>query len=110
VLLRQMLGNLIRNGVEAAQARAGTPTVVIEGEVDRASHVSVLAVHDNGRGIDPAVRERVFRPFFTTKSQGTGLGLAIVQKVVVTHNGRIAIGISPLGGATFEVTLPLRMA
>jgi signal transduction histidine kinase len=106
VLLRQMLGNLIRNGVEAAQAHGGAPAVLVEGEADAAEAACVIAVHDNGPGIDPAVRPRVFRPFFTTQPQGTGLGLAIVQKVVVTHNGRIAIGVSPLGGATVEVTFP----
>ncbi len=107
VLLRQMLVNLIRNGVEAAQATSAAPQVVVEGDVDRGDGTCVVAVHDNGPGISPAVRERVFRPFFTTKSQGTGLGLAIVQKVVVTHNGRVAIGVSPLGGAAFELTFPV---
>ena len=107
VLLRQMLGNLIRNGVEASQGCDQQPAVLVEGESDTTEGTSILAVHDNGPGIDPAVRARVFRPFFTTKSQGTGLGLAIVQKVVVTHNGRIAIGVSPLGGATFEITFPV---
>jgi signal transduction histidine kinase len=110
VLLRQMLGNLIRNGIEAARERAAAPTVVVEGELDAGASVALIAVHDNGPGIDPAVRGRVFRPFFTTKPQGTGLGLAIVQKVVVTHNGRVAIGVSPLGGATFELTFPLMTA
>jgi signal transduction histidine kinase len=109
VLLRQMLLNLIRNGVEAAQGAGGRPAVRIAGGVDETEGVCTLAVHDNGPGVDPAVRDRVFRPFFTTRSQGTGLGLAIVQKVVVTHNGRIAVGTSPLGGAAFDVTFPLRV-
>ena len=107
VLLRQMLGNLIRNGVEAAQGRGQQPAVAVEGGIDRAERACTVAVHDNGPGIDPSVRARVFRPFFTTKAQGTGLGLAIVQKVVVTHNGRIGVGVSPLGGATFEITFPV---
>jgi signal transduction histidine kinase len=106
VLLRQMLVNLIRNGVEAAQGGEAPPAVVVEGEVDDDGRGTSLAVHDNGPGIELAVRDRVFRPFFTTKAQGTGLGLAIVQKVVVTHNFRIAIGDSPFGGASFEITFP----
>lgn len=100
VLLRQMLVNLIRNGVEAAQPTAARPAVMVEGDGP------VLTIHDNGPGVDPVNRERLFRPFFTTKTQGTGLGLAIVQKVVVTHNGRISVGSSPLGGASFEITFP----
>ena len=46
---------------------------------------------DNGPGIPEASRDRVFQPFFTTRSRGTGLGLAIVQNVVVLHNGRVAV-------------------
>jgi signal transduction histidine kinase len=106
VLLRQMIVNLVRNGVEASDGR-GVPSVVIEGRVDRRDGTCRFVVDDNGPGIDPSVGDRVFRPFFTTKAQGTGLGLAIVQKVVVTHNGRIVTGASSLGGARFEVTFPL---
>jgi signal transduction histidine kinase len=106
VLLRQMLVNLVRNGVEAS-AGTGVPSVLIEGRVDRKDGSCRFFVDDNGSGIDPSVGDRVFRPFFTTKPQGTGLGLAIVQKVVVTHNGRIVTGASSLGGARFEVTFPL---
>lgn len=106
VLLRQMLVNLIRNGVEAAQEGSARPSVLVEGDHQGGETGATLTVHDNGPGIDPAARERVFRPFFTTKSQGTGLGLAIVQKVVVTHNGRISVGASVLGGASFEITFP----
>ncbi len=62
---------------------------------------------DNGAGIQPADRERVFRPFFTTKGEGTGLGLAIVQKIIVSHNGRIAAGQASGGGAAIQIVLPV---
>jgi signal transduction histidine kinase len=65
-----------------------------------------VAVNDNGPGIAPALRERIFRPFFTSKRNGTGLGLALVQKIVVFHNGRIIAGVAPEGGASLQVTLP----
>jgi len=68
--------------------------------------VSRIAVTDNGPGIAPALRERVFRPFFTSKRNGTGLGLALVQKIIVFHNGRITVGSSADGGASLQVTLP----
>ena len=75
--------------------------------MDREQRTCRVVVSDNGPGIRPANRTRIFQPFFTTRAQGTGLGLAIVQKVVVTHGGRIAAGSSSLGGASFEMTFPL---
>lgn len=108
VLLRQMVMNLVRNSLDACQDAGRTPSVLVVGQVERAERVCRVTVHDNGPGIDPALGERIFRPFFTTKAKGTGLGLSIVQKIVVTHNGRVVAGASDsLGGASVEVTLPL---
>jgi signal transduction histidine kinase len=80
--------------------------VLIASEIDRELGVSNISVDDNGPGIDPNARERVFQPFFTSKRSGTGLGLALVQKIIVYHNGRIVAGSSPLGGASLRVSLP----
>jgi len=106
VLLRQAFSNLLRNALEACTAAPGGPQVVIQSELDRVARLTRIAVNDNGPGIAPGDRERVFRPFFTSKRNGTGLGLALVQKIIVFHNGRIAIGTSPAGGASLQVTLP----
>jgi signal transduction histidine kinase len=65
-------------------------------------------VMDNGPGVDPRIAARMFRPFVTTKARGTGLGLALVQKIIVTHNGRVAADRGERGGARFVVTLPLK--
>jgi len=107
VLLRQAFANLLRNGVEAAVGAGRTPHVEVTGEVDAARGLCRVLVDDNGPGIPPEVRERIFRPFFTTKSRGTGLGLAIVQKIVLTHDGKITVGDSPDGGARFQVRFKL---
>ncbi len=64
-------------------------------------------VADNGPGVDPALREKIFQPFFTTKERGTGLGLSLVQKIVVTHNGRMTLTSPDAGGAAFQMALPL---
>jgi signal transduction histidine kinase len=106
VLLRQAFSNLLRNAVEACTGAARPPQIVVTSEIDRAQHVSRISVNDNGPGIAPEMRERVFRPFVTLKRNGTGLGLALVQKIVVFHNGRVAVGRSPSGGASLQVTLP----
>jgi signal transduction histidine kinase len=107
VLLRQAVSNLLRNALEACAAAGVQPAISIDAEVDRTQRVCRIVVNDNGPGIEPQARERVFRPFFTTKSNGTGLGLALVLKIIVTHNGRIAIGTSPRGGASMQIALPL---
>ena len=107
VLLRQAFSNLLRNAVEASTGRALPPRILIQSELDRGLRVSKISVNDNGPGIAPALRERVFRPFFTSKRSGTGLGLALVQKIIVFHNGRVAIGTSPFGGASLIITLPV---
>jgi signal transduction histidine kinase len=107
VLLRQAFSNLLRNAIEACQPSGVTPRVRVEGALDTAQNQARVSVHDNGPGLDPNLRDRIFRPFFTTKKTGTGLGLALVQKIIVTHNGRVTAGSSPSGGACFQVTLPL---
>jgi signal transduction histidine kinase len=110
VLLRQAFSNLLRNALEAC-ANAGTaPRIAIHGDLDAAAKTARIGVSDNGPGIPVEFRERVFQPFFTMKRNGTGLGLALVQKIIVFHNGRIAVGTGsdPHGGADFQVTLPLR--
>jgi len=106
VLLRQAFSNLLRNALEACLSAPGGPEVVIQSEQDGGGKLMRIAVNDNGPGIAPGDRERVFRPFFTSKRNGTGLGLALVQKIIVFHNGRIGIGTSPAGGASVQVSLP----
>lgn len=108
VLLRQAFSNLVRNALEACADASRTPHIIVRSDVDEPHGLVRISVDDNGPGIAPDQRERVFQPFFTSRRNGTGLGLALVQKVVVFHNGRISVGTSPLGGASLQVTLPLR--
>jgi signal transduction histidine kinase len=107
ILLRQALSNLCRNAFEACDNAHVIPQIRIEGERDPSHAVLRISVCDNGPGIPDAVAPRVFRPFFTTKANGTGLGLALVQKIIVTHNGRVAVVNDDGGGARFVVTLPV---
>jgi PAS domain S-box-containing protein len=107
VLLKQALSNLCRNAVEACTSVQRPPRIVLEGAVDRAQGTLRVAVIDNGPGVDPSVAPKIFLPFVTTRARGTGLGLALVQKIVVTHNGRVAVQSEPDGGTRFTLTLPL---
>ena len=107
VLLRQVFGNLVRNAVEACASVGVVPSIAIAGSIDGSRRACRVSVVDNGPGIPESARDRVFQPFFTTRSRGTGLGLAIVQKIVVTHNGRVAAKGASTGGASIEMTFPL---
>jgi signal transduction histidine kinase len=107
VLLRQAFSNLLRNAIEASAGAERPPRIAITSDVDAAAGLLRIEISDNGPGVPPALRDRVFQPFFTTKRQGTGLGLALVQKIIVFHNGRIAVAATPSGGASIQITLPL---
>ena len=107
VLLRQVFSNLVRNAAEACDSAGIAPVITITGTADRTHGTCRVTVEDNGPGIPSDERDKVFRPFFTTRSRGTGLGLAIVQKIVLTHQGRVAVGSSAAGGAAIELTFRL---
>jgi two-component system sensor histidine kinase FlrB len=67
----------------------------------------LLLFEDDGPGIDPVALPRIFDPFFTTRERGTGLGLAVVQAVILEHGGALRAAESVLGGARFEIRLPV---
>ena len=107
VLLRQAFGNLLRNAVEACAVAGTAPRIRIHGDARPSEGVVRVTVEDNGPGLPPGDRARLFQPFVTTRSRGTGLGLSLVQKFVVTHNGHVRAGDARGGGASFTVQLPL---
>lgn len=116
-VMKQVLVNLIRNACEAMPG-GGTLTVgaglVVaapaedDPEANGRGWWAEFLVADTGPGIPEADRERVFRPFFTTKDHGTGLGLALAQKMVVAHGGRIELESAEGLGSLFRVLLPHR--
>jgi len=67
----------------------------------------ILRVEDNGPGVDPSLRERIFDPFYTTRSDGTGLGLAVCARIVTIHQGDLRVTRSSMGGACFILQLPV---
>ena len=66
-----------------------------------------IAIADNGPGIPAEIRDKIFIPFFTTKSRGSGLGLPTAKRFVEAHDGRITIDAPPAGGTTVTLQLPL---
>ena len=103
--LNQVWTNLIHNALQAMQYH-GKLTVGLRSDGENA----LVSIGDTGCGIAPENREKIFKPFFTTKAdgEGSGLGLDIVKKIVDKHQGRIEVT-SELGvGTTFVVVLPLR--
>jgi len=108
MLIRRVLTNLVENAVQAAEGAARTPEVRVTVFEDAGAGAAVITVDDNGPGIPPDMRERVFDPYVTTREHGTGLGLAIVRKIVLDHGGDVEVGTAqaPLGGARLRVTLP----
>lgn len=101
-MMRRALFNLIRNAVQASRGREQV-RIWVRAIPQRGY---LVQVEDDGPGIQPDVRERIFEPYVTTKDDGTGLGLAIVKKIVMDHEGSIVVAIGAAGGALFSIRLP----
>ena len=98
----QVISNLLRNATES-MPKGGALAL----RTSRQGDVAVLTIRDTGTGIPKNLQERVFSPFFTTKSDGTGLGLAVTKKIVDDHGGRIECASLEGRGSTFTIYLPL---
>ncbi len=105
--LVQVLLNLVQNATEAAEARHGSEGARVEIDLAKDDDAIELRIADNGPGISPEERLRIFEPYFTTKAKGTGLGLAIVQRIVADHDGDIEIEDGIDGGSCFRLRLPI---
>jgi PAS domain S-box-containing protein len=104
--LLQLFVNLLTNAAQALPPAGGTVEVALA----PAGEGIALRVKDDGCGMTPDVRRRIFEPFFSTKADrdGTGLGLCIAQRIVLRHGGRIGVESAPGAGTEITVTLPLR--
>jgi PAS domain S-box-containing protein len=110
--IQQVLLNLLINAEQAMLGAngGGILTVRTRHGIDR--DIAILEVADDGPGVPSEVQTRIFDPFFTTKEvgKGTGLGLTVAYAIVQEHGGRIRVGTTPGGGATFGVELPVNGA
>jgi signal transduction histidine kinase len=103
-MLGQILNNLITNALQATQT---TLNPQIELSLNSNATQIILAVKDNGIGINEAAQEKIFTPYFTTKSSGSGIGLNVVKQILEKHNGHIHFESEEGKGSCFFISLPL---
>jgi len=99
-LIKQLLVNLIKNGLESSDS------AVVKVELGDTNGDLRIAVSDNGPGFPEEILRRKFEPYLSTKSKGSGLGLVICQRIVHDHGGRIELNNRKEGGAEVTVILP----
>jgi len=108
IQLQQVLINLVMNGIEAMQANVDRPReLAIRSCCADDDDRLLLTVTDRGVGLGKEVKERIFSPFFTTKSGGLGMGLSICRSIIEAHAGRLSAFQNEGRGATFQIALPL---
>ena len=105
--ISRVVVNLVSNAAEAIEDAESTGNIEVAtaSESNNGATWVTLRVRDDGPGVDEETREKLFTPYFTTKSNGTGLGLAIVHRIVSDHQGRIEVDSTQGRGTTFTIWL-----
>jgi nitrogen-specific signal transduction histidine kinase len=108
--LTEAFAHLVANAAEATHDQT-QPCISLAARPLRTNGTSgvVVTIQDNGKGIDPELKDKIFSPFCTTKARGMGLGLPIVKRTVFDHNGRLDIDSNPQG-TSVSVLLPVTAA
>ncbi|MDX6557204.1 MAG: two-component system, NtrC family, sensor histidine kinase AtoS [Blastocatellia bacterium] len=107
-MLRQALLNLLRNAAEAIPKDKPVRRVTVRTstEVGQDKQWATISIQDTGDGIAVADSQKIFIPFFTTKTGGHGIGLALAHRVITEHGGTLTVANAPEGGAIFTIRLP----
>lgn len=101
--IQQVFINLFMNAIEAMDSK-GTISI----ETKHQSGRVIISISDTGRGMPPEIVEKIFKPFFTTKSEkSTGIGLTISKKIIESHKGDISVESTPGQGTTFTISFPI---
>jgi two-component system nitrogen regulation sensor histidine kinase NtrY len=106
--VKRLLANLLENACSAIAVTGRAGEVVVRTLYDAPLQAARVEVADNGVGIPPEDRRRIFEPYFSTKEHGTGLGLAIVSRIVADHHGYVRVHGNRPHGTRFIVELPVR--
>ncbi len=105
-LIEEMVLNLLNNAAAAMKTMAEGKKIVVTSTVE--GDGVILTVSDSGPGIAPEIKDKIFDPYFTTKSDGTGIGLSISHRIVTDHGGTLTVSDSDLGGAEFRIEIPIK--
>ena len=105
MLLQQAFLNLLLNAIEAMPDGG---VLGLKTNYDIKQNIIQIMISDTGKGMDKAMMERIFKPFFTTKKRGTGLGLAITRRLIEQNGGEISVESEPDKGAVFSIFLHAR--
>ena len=100
--IRRVVINLVDNAIEALNQQG---LVVVETQHAAAGAVRIV-IADDGPGIAPEERDKLFMPYYSTKKRGSGLGLAIVRRIVAEHGGSVEVGANEPRGTRFTIELP----
>jgi signal transduction histidine kinase len=106
VQLQQVILNLLLNAAEAMNGREDRPRRIHLRTEPEAAHRVRLSVQDTGIGFEPLDAERMFEPFYTTKSGGMGIGLSVSRSIIESHRGRLWAQLNAGAGATFSFSIP----
>jgi PAS domain S-box-containing protein len=106
VQLQQVALNLIINGIQAMSTINDRPRMLLVQSRQNEAGEVVVAVIDNGTGIDPAIADQLFTAFFTTKTSGLGMGLSICRSIIEAHGGKVIARNNQGPGATFQFSVP----
>lgn len=104
-LMQQALLNLIKNGLQAMEDTGREKKIIISTYLEGAN--AILSVKDSGCGMTDKQMEKIFEPYYTTKSNGTGLGLTVLFKIIKEHGGDIHVLSVKDEGSEFIISLPI---
>jgi signal transduction histidine kinase len=106
IQLQQVLLNLVHNGAEAMTETPKERREIVVTTSLQGSDMVLVAVRDAGPPVEDQVINRMFEPFYTTKSEGLGMGLPICHTIIEAHGGRLWPTRNPDGGLTVQFTVP----
>ena len=105
-LIEQVILNLMTNAAEAMKNVDHAKQLVISSSTE--NHLVLVTISDSGPGVPLNLREKIFDPFYTTKTESTGIGLSLCHRIITDHGGSLTVSESGWGGAEFTVGIPIK--